>query len=156
MAHATVFPTNSVRYVATHAVCVQLRVIPPPRMQRKRGWGSGVYARSMSIPVAIPDLEAATAQRGWAYLLTVRDDIRPHVVAVSPVWDAGRMAMHVGRGSAHNVGERPAVTLCYPPVEPDGYSLIVDGAATVDGEAMVGLAPTGAVLHRPALDGFSG
>ena len=110
----------------------------------------------MSIPVAIPDLEAATAERGWAYLLTVRDDLRPHVVAVTPVWEAERLVMGVGRGTARNAGERPAVTLCYPPVEPDGYSLIVDGTAEVDAEGRIVFDPSGAVLHRPAPPSFEG
>ena len=107
----------------------------------------------MSIPVAIPDLQAATAERGWAYLLTVRADLRPHVVAVDPTWTGDAMAMEVGHGTARNAEERPAVTLCYPPVEPDGYSLIVDGTARFDesaqGERLL-FTPGTAVLHRPA------
>ena len=110
----------------------------------------------MSIPVAIPDLEAATAERGWAYLLTVRDDLRPHIVAVTPVWEGERMVIGVGRGTARNAGERPGVTLCYPPVEPGGYSLIVDGAASINAEGHVVFDPSGAVLHRPAAPGFGG
>jgi len=110
----------------------------------------------MSIPVAVEDLVAATGEYGWAYLLTVRDDLRPHIVAVTPTWDADRLVMSVGRGSARNAAERTAISLCFPPVIDGGYSLIVDGIAAVDGEATVRLAPTGAVLHRPAPDGFSG
>jgi hypothetical protein len=118
--------------------------------------GSGIsYDRDMSIPVAIPDLEAATAEYGWAYLLTVRDDQRPHVVAVSPVWSDGALVIDVGRGTAHNAAERGAVTLCYPPVDDGGYSLIVDGDASVV-EQTVRFAPTTAVLHRPAGPGFEG
>ena len=52
--------------------------------------------------------------------------------------------------------DRPVVTLCYPPTEPDGYSLIVDGTAAVDGESTVRFSPSGAVLHRPAPAGFVG
>jgi hypothetical protein len=109
-----------------------------------------VYARTMSIPVALDELVQATETYGWAYLLTVRDDLRPHIVAVTPRWDGDRLAMEVGRGTARNASERPAVSLCYPPVEPDGYSLIVDGAAELDGESTILFAATGAVLHRPA------
>jgi hypothetical protein len=104
----------------------------------------------MSIPVALSDLEAATVERGWAYLLTVRDDLRPHVVAVTPVWEGECMVMDVGRGTARNAGQRPAVTLCYPPVERDGYSLIVDGTAEVDADGRIVFDPAGAMLHRPA------
>lgn len=110
----------------------------------------------MSIPVAIDDLAAATGKYGWAYLLTVRNDLRPHIVAVTPVWESGQLVMSVGRGTARNASERPSISLCYPPVTDGGYSLIVDGHAAVDGEATVRFAPIGAVLHRPAPDGFTG
>lgn len=109
----------------------------------------------MSIPVAIDDLAAATGDYGWAYLLTVRDDLRPHIVAVNPVWEGPELVMEVGRGTAGSAGRRPAVTLCYPPVEPDGYSLIVDGNASVVDDGLR-FAPSGAVLHRPAAPGFGG
>jgi len=110
----------------------------------------------MSIPVAIDDLAAATGEYGWAYLLTVRDDLRPHIVAVTPTWDAGQLVMNVGRGTARNAAARSTISLCYPPMDEGGYSLIVDGDARVDGESTVRFAPTGAVLHRPAPDGFTG
>lgn len=109
----------------------------------------------MSIPVELPDLRTKIAEYGWAYLLTVRDDERPHVVAVTPVWDGDLLTMDVGRGTAANSTARPSVSLCYPPPEPDGYSLIVDGTARVDG-ARLSFAPSGAVLHRPAPAGFEG
>jgi hypothetical protein len=104
----------------------------------------------MSIPVAIDDLAGAVAERGWAYLVTVRDDLRPHIVAVTPEWDDGQLVVNVGRGTARNASARRSVSLCYPPVEDGGYSLVVDGDATVVGDDIVRFAPTGAVLHRPA------
>jgi hypothetical protein len=110
----------------------------------------------MSIPVAIEDLVAATGERGWAYLLTVSDDQRPHVVAVDPIWDDEVLVIDVGRGTARNAAARPSISLCYPPVQDGGYSLIVDGDAAVEGESVVRFAPTGAVLHRPAPVGFNG
>lgn len=109
------------------------------------------YTSAMSIPVAIDDLVAATADYGWAYLITVRDDSTPHVVAVTPDWAGGSGRFAAGRSTLRNAGERPSVTLCYPPLEPGGYSLIVDGVATVD-DATLSFAPTGAVLHRPATE----
>ncbi len=42
-----------------------------------------------------------------------------------------------------------AVTLLWPPREPDDFSLIVDGTAEVVAQTMH-VRPTGAVLHRPA------
>lgn len=110
----------------------------------------------MSIPVAIADLVAATSEYGYAYLLTVRDDLRAHIVAVTPEWDGDSLVMQVGRGTARNATERPSISLCYPPSEEGGYSLIVDGDAVVDDGSTVTFAPTGAVLHRPAPAGFVG
>ena len=109
----------------------------------------------MSIPVEILDLAQALGDYDWAYLLTVRDDGRPHVVAVTPEWEGDLLVTRVGKGTARSAVERPAVTLCYPPAERGGYSLIVDGVATVEGENLR-LAPGWAVRHRPAPEDFSG
>ena len=54
----------------------------------------------MSIPVALPDLAAAISEYGFAYLLTVRDDLRAHIVAVTPAWEGECLVMDVGRGTA--------------------------------------------------------
>lgn len=111
----------------------------------------------MSIPVEIADLAPVTERYGWAYLLTVRDDGRPHIVAVSPRWTDESLDFAVGRGSAANAAARPQVTLCYPPLESDGYSLIVDGTASGgSGDGDLRFAPSDAVLHRPAPPGFDG
>lgn len=123
-------------------------------------WAGGVGCLptldAMSIPVAIEDLAAATAEYGWAYLLTVRDDLRPHIVAVSPGWDGDHLMMGVGRGTAANAAARPAISLCFPPPVDGGYSLIVDGTAEVGDDQSIRFEPTGAVLHRPAAPGFAG
>ncbi|NQY58348.1 MAG: pyridoxamine 5'-phosphate oxidase family protein [Ilumatobacteraceae bacterium] len=110
----------------------------------------------MSIPVEIEDLQAATDERGFAYLLTVRDSQTPHVVAVDPQWADSQLVMSVGRGTAANARSRSTITLCYPPADDDGYSLIVDGSASVDADDVLTFAPTGAVLHRPAAPGATG
>lgn len=106
----------------------------------------------MSVPVEMSELRAAVADYGWAYLLTVGEQERPHVVAVSPRWDGDELSFGVGRSSARNATARPDVTLCYPPSDTDGYSLIVDGRIAVEGEA-ARFAPAAAVLHRPAAPG---
>lgn len=106
--------------------------------------------------MAIDDLAVATAEYGWAYLLTVRDDLRPHIVAVSPTWDGDHLVMVVGRGTAGNAAERSSISLCYPPTTDGGYSLIVDGTALVADDRTIRFEPTGAVLHRPAAPGFAG
>jgi hypothetical protein len=110
----------------------------------------------MTIPVAIVDLVAKTEEYGWAYLLTVRDDQRPHIVAVAPVWDGELLTMDVGRRTADNVEARPLISLCYPPTEEGAYSLIVDGQARIVADHELHFMPTDAVLHRPAPVEFDG
>lgn len=107
----------------------------------------------MSIPVELRDLSAAVGRFGFAYLLTVSDDGRPHSVAVEPVDDGGTFVVDVGRRTRANATARPKVSLLYPPVEAGGYSLIVDAAATVEAD-VVRLTASSAVLHRPAAVGF--
>jgi hypothetical protein len=109
----------------------------------------------MSIPVELDDLAAAIDDYGWAYVLTVGDDQRAHIVAASPRWTSERLVFSGGRRTAANATARPNISLCYPPPDPSGYSLIVDGTASIDGQ-VIEFAPTGAVLHRPARDGFTG
>lgn len=112
----------------------------------------------MSIPVALDDLRTALAERpSSAYLLTVSDDGRPHAVHVGLAWDGDRLAADVGRRTAANAAARPsAVSLVFPVRTDDDYSLIVDGTASVaesaadGGDRRVLVAPTKAVLHRPA------
>src|SRR5215813_347516 len=106
----------------------------------------------MSTPVALGQLESETRRFAFApYLLTVSDDARPHAVAVAAAWEGAALAMEVGKRSASNAAARPQVSLLWPPNEPGGYSLIVDGtAALVRGGAQIAVTPTRAVLHRPA------
>lgn len=128
----------------------------------------------MSIPVELPDLRAKTMEYTWAYLLTVRPDATPHLVSVSPQWGDDALLLSVSTGTGRNAVAGSAVTLCYPPLDHDGYSLIVDGTgeivderaataggaaevATVpDGKVLLRFVPTGAVLHRSAAPGFAG
>lgn len=131
----------------------------------------------MSIPVELAHLRAKTAEYTWAYLLTVRPDATPHLVSISPQWsdqsgdDAGSDAMIllcVSAGTARNATVGATITLCYPPLDHDGYSLIVDGTAGAvdqvegspsvdvpDGKQLIRVSPTGAVLHRSATPGFA-
>ncbi len=122
----------------------------------------------MSIPVELPDLQVKTAEYTWAYLLTVRPDATPHLVSMSTQWHDGGLLMSASAGTARNASACMQVTLCYPPLDHDGYSLIVDGiAAPLEGDAPAGIdpvpegkvllrfEPSGAVLHRSAAPGFS-
>jgi hypothetical protein len=93
----------------------------------------------------------------FAYLVTVDDEYRVHTVTVEPELHEGVMDVGlVGGRSRRNVESRSAVTLLWPPSEPGGYSLIVDGRAEVetadtdDNTAALRVVPTRALLHRNA------
>src|SRR5262245_3777161 len=106
----------------------------------------------MSTPVAIERLRNETLRFTFApYLITVTDDAHPHAVAVDVTWERDTLAMNVGKRSARNSSAHPLVSLLWPPNEPGGYSLIVDGtAAFTNGGDRIAVTPTRAVLHRPA------
>ena len=101
----------------------------------------------MSIEELRRETDAATMT---PYLVTVRDDGRPHCVSVSVTWTGDHITVGVGNKTFTNAVTRPLVTLVWPPSTPGGHSLIVDAtAATADGpEGQLQLSPTGAVLHR--------
>jgi len=105
----------------------------------------------MSIPVELAELADAMAVYRFAYLLSIADDGRAHAVAVRPSLAEGSLVVaDLGRRTSANVAARPAVTVLWPPADPAGYSLIVDGQARIDGDGVVAIAPERAVLHRPA------
>jgi hypothetical protein len=106
----------------------------------------------MSIAVDLADIPRAIAgQIGWCYLLTVTDDGQPRVLAVAPdAQENGSLRCEAGRGTLANAAARPAVTLVFPPATPDAMSLIIDGTATVT-DTFIDVAPTWAVMHRPAI-----
>lgn len=105
----------------------------------------------MSIPVALPELAVTAARYRFAYLLTVNAEGAPRALAIVPrVAADGVLAIaHVGASTRANVAARSMISLVWPPAAADGYSLIVDGVASVAGEG-VRVVPTHAVLHRPA------
>ena len=104
----------------------------------------------MSIPVDVANLAAALADFGAGYLLTARADGRVKAVTVEPeVVDGVLLVTGPGRGSSANIADNPAVTVLFPPTEPRGFTLLVDGTATLDGDD-ARVRPTSAVLHRPS------
>ena len=103
----------------------------------------------MSIPVEIDALEEALAGFGAGYLLTVSPEGRVKAVTVDPVLAGGVLRCPASRGSAVNLAANPRATLVLWPREEHGYSLLVDGTATVADDG-IDLTPESAVLHRPA------
>jgi hypothetical protein len=112
----------------------------------------------VSIAVDLADLPAAVAEREFGYLLTVGGDERPKAVALVPTLVDGELRFAVGGGTGRNAGERPRVSIVFPPTATDEFSLLVDGDARLEpdpdrhgtGEMLVIVTPTWAVRHRPA------
>ena len=105
--------------------------------------------------VDLERLAAALPDYPFAYLITVDDGYRAHTVTVEPtlrgsILDVGL----IGGGTRQNLAHRSEVTLLWPPREPGGYSLIVDGSAEVSdsdsGAVQLSVVPTRALLHRDA------
>jgi len=108
--------------------------------------------------VDVKRLAAALADYPFGYLITVDDGYRVHTVTVEPrlrgaIFDVGLIGGHTRK----NLADRRDVTLLWPPPQPGGYSLIVDGTAEVtaddpanDETARVAVVPTRALLHREA------
>jgi len=104
----------------------------------------------MSVKVELGELGARLADFDVAYLVTVSDEARSHVLSVWPeLVDGAILVDGVGRHTQANASAHPDVTLVFPPREAGGYTLLVDGTATVDGAAVT-VAPATAILHRPA------
>jgi hypothetical protein len=102
----------------------------------------------VSVPVAIDRLREEVSRFGeHPFILTVSDTGRPHAVSATVAWDGDELIGGCGRSTAANAGARPEISLLWPPVEAGGYSLIVDGTASVD-EQQIRLRPAKAVLHR--------
>jgi hypothetical protein len=104
----------------------------------------------MSVKVDLDQLADALADFTFAYLITVGDDYRAHTVAVDPVLADGVLDVGpIGNSTRTNVAQHDGVTLVWPPTEPGGYSLIVDGQGRGSDGALK-VVPSRAVLHRRA------
>lgn len=104
----------------------------------------------MSVKVDLDGLADALADFTFAYLITVGDDYRAHTVAVVPELSDGVIGVGaIGNTTRKNVGQHDGVTLVWPPSQPGGYTLIVDGLGRPAGDGLE-VVPSRAVLHRPA------
>lgn len=121
----------------------------PPWLFPTRRWGeAGRILAVMSVKVDLDQLTDALTDFTFAYLITVGDDHRAHTVAVDPVLTDARLDVGgVGNSTRRNVASHPDVTLVWPPRDPDGYTLIVDGRGEFAGDNLV-VVPNHAVLHR--------
>ena len=102
----------------------------------------------MSYPVAAADLARALQQYAEGYLLTVTPEATTRAVSVRPRLVDGRVVVGAGRSSSANVAANPTVTVLCPPTEEQGFTLLIDGTATVEGDE-IHVEPISAVLHRP-------
>ena len=85
-----------------------------------------------------------------AYLVTAGADGRPHAVSVHlELTGEGTLAFRAGKRTSANAAARPLVCVLWSPVDEDGFSLIVDGSASVEGDRVT-VRPETAVLHRQA------
>jgi hypothetical protein len=87
-----------------------------------------------------------------AYLLTVAKD-GPHTSHVTIEPRGGSIGCKVGVSAAKNIAHEPHVSLFWPPTEPGGYALIVNGTAASEhrlaGVTVAEITLTKSVLHRP-------
>lgn len=104
----------------------------------------------MSVPVELEKLKESVDRFGaLPYLLTTAADDRPHAVSVHVSWEGAELVVRAGKKTLANAVARPLVSLLWAPVDGDGFSLIVDGTAAVEGDR-VSVRPSRAVLHRQA------
>lgn len=96
--------------------------------------------------------EAVSCYGREAYLLTVAKD-GPHTSHVTIQLHGNSICCNVGVSAAKNIERQPNVSLFWPPTEPGGYALIVNGTAASEhrptGVMMVEITLTKSVLHRP-------
>lgn len=99
-----------------------------------------------------PTLSEALVEYGRdAYLLTVGTD-GPHTTPVSIQLTGNTIGCSIGPSAAKNIASVPNVSLFWPPREPGGYSMFVNGVAKglqrADGGSTAEITLTKSVLHR--------
>ena len=100
-----------------------------------------------------PTLSEAISQYGReVYLLTVGKD-GPHTSHVSVDLRGNVIGCAIGASDAKNIASEPNVSLFWPPREPGGYAMIVNGTAAQrrepTGVTMAEITLTKSVFHRP-------
>ena len=107
----------------------------------------------MSVRVGLEKLRESVDRFGrLAYLVTTGADGRPHAVSVHlEMTGEGALVFRAGKRTTANAADRSLVCILWSPVDDDGFSLIVDGTAAVDGDRVT-VQPEAAVLHRQAAE----
>ena len=101
----------------------------------------------MNFSSALADYGADT------YLLTV-SEAGPHTSYVEVRLQADKLHCWLSRSAAANVEINRNVSLLWPPSEPGGYSIIVNGVVDVqeiDGQPHGVISVSKSVFHRPGL-----
>lgn len=103
--------------------------------------------------MSAPTLSEAISRYGReAYLLTVGKD-GPHTGHVSIALRGNVVACVIGPSAAKNIANEPKVSLFWPPMEPGGYAMILNGVVTerreTGGGATAEITLTKSVFHRP-------
>jgi hypothetical protein len=131
-----------------HLAGTDVKVSGSRTVHRVSGW---LHAYGAGVSIEVTQQLAETLTRyGFAYLVTIGDDARAHVVAVTTTLANGTLLVtDLGRRTHANLAADPSVTLVWPPANPSDYSLIVDGVGSLR-EDTLAVSPTRAVLHRPA------
>ena len=80
--------------------------------------------------MSVPTIAEAISQYGRdAYLLTVGKG-GPHTSHVSVDLRGNVIGCAIGASAARNISSEPNVSLLWPPKEPGGYAMIVNGVAS--------------------------
>lgn len=112
------------------------------------------YDPAVTVAVDLEGLWEQVRRYGpVAFVVTVGDDGRPHVVSARIEVAGDALAGPVGKTTATNAARSGVATLVWPAPPGVDYALIVDGTAGLhdgtDGQ-QVAVAPVRAVLHRVA------
>ena len=118
--------------------------MPLPPCESRRTEDAATYVSTHS--------RGGVAQYGRdAYLLTIAND-SPHMSLVSVDLKGNVIACAVGKSAARNIASKPNLSLFWPPREPGGYALVVNGTATgrrePGGVTRAEITLTKSVLHR--------
>ena len=100
---------------------------------------------AMSVKVELGELAATLADFDVAYLVTVSDEARSHVLSVWPERHRRRASSSTASAATRRPTPPPTPTSrsCSRPPTPGGYTLLVDGTATVDGSTVTIVAGEG-------------